>query len=89
MPRVFRSVGCTFIFGFILLLLSTIFFFLGSNAFKICQDIQGPDYPAFANVSVIPTYYKPYSALFRGTNFSAVFNHYLLSVFSTIGGVVI
>ncbi|XP_064382780.1 prominin-1-like [Halichondria panicea] len=43
------SVGCTFIFGFILLLLSTIFFFLGSNAFKICQDIQGPDYPAFAN----------------------------------------
>lgn len=42
----------TFVFGFILLILCAIFFFFGSNAQKLCQAVEAPNYPVFEQVRV-------------------------------------
>ena len=46
-----RGVCLTFIFGFVLLIICCIFFFLGANAQKICQSLGGPQYSVFRQVS--------------------------------------
>lgn len=42
------GVGLTFLFGFLLLIFSGIIFFFGANAQKLCQALEGPEYPLFS-----------------------------------------
>lgn len=44
------GVGLTFLFGFLLLVFSGIVFFFGANAQKLCQALEGPEYPLFSEV---------------------------------------
>ena len=44
------GVGLTFLFGFLLLVFSAIVFFFGANAQKVCQALEGPEYPLFSEV---------------------------------------
>ncbi len=44
------GVGLTFLFGFLLLVFSGVVFFFGANAQKVCQALEGPEYPLFSEV---------------------------------------
>lgn len=44
------GVGLTFLFGFLLLVFSAVVFFFGANAQKVCQALEGPEYPLFSEV---------------------------------------
>ena len=46
----FSGVGLTFLFGFLLLVFSALVFFFGANAQKVCQALEGPDYPLLSEV---------------------------------------
>lgn len=45
------AVGVAYLFGFLVLVLAAVGFFFGSNAQKVCQSLEGPEYEGFANVS--------------------------------------
>jgi hypothetical protein len=45
------AVGVTYLFGAMVMVLSAFGFFFGSNAQKVCQSLEGPEYEGFANVS--------------------------------------
>ena len=45
------GVALTFLFGFLLLVFSAVVFFFGANAQKVCQALDGPEYPLFAEVT--------------------------------------
>ena len=47
----YRAVGVAFVFGAMVMILSALGFFFGSNAQKLCQSLEGPEYEGFANVS--------------------------------------
>ena len=42
----------TFVMGSLLLILTALMFFFGASAQKLCNSIEGPDYPLFAEVSL-------------------------------------
>ena len=39
--------------GFLLLILSALMFFFGASAQKVCNSVEGPNYPLFAEVSLM------------------------------------
>ena len=47
----YSAVGVGFVFGCMVMILSAFGFFFGSNAQKVCQSLEGPEYEGFANVS--------------------------------------
>lgn len=47
----YSGVAVTFLFGFLLLIFSAVVFFFGANAQKICQALDGPEYPLFSEVT--------------------------------------
>ena len=47
----YSAVGVAYLFGFLVLVLAAVGFFFGSNAQKVCQSLEGPEYEGFANVS--------------------------------------
>ena len=51
------AVGVSYMFGFLVLVLSAVGFFFGSNAQKVCQSLQGPDYEGFTNVRSLSQLY--------------------------------
>lgn len=46
-----RAVGVAFLFGCLVMIMAAFGFFFGSNAQKVCQSLEGPDYEGFQNVS--------------------------------------
>ena len=52
------AVGVSYIIGFLVLVLSAVGFFFGSNAQKVCQSVQGPDYEGFTNVRSLSQLYS-------------------------------
>jgi hypothetical protein len=44
------AVGVAFVFGCLVMVMSAVGFFFGSNAQKVCQSLEGPQYEAFENV---------------------------------------
>ena len=48
----YRAVGVAFVFGCLVMIMAAFGFFFGSNAQKVCQSLEGPDYEGFENVSL-------------------------------------
>lgn len=56
-----RGVSLTFVLGFLLMILTSLMFFFGASAQKVCNAVEAPQYPLFAEVSNdstvgLPTY---------------------------------
>ena len=49
-PLPYSGVGVTFLFGFLLLILAALTFFMGANILKSCQAMEGPGYEFFTEV---------------------------------------
>jgi prominin 1 len=43
------AVGVAFVFGCLVMIMAAFGFFFGSNAQKVCQSLEGPDYEGFEN----------------------------------------
>ena len=44
------AVAVAYVFGWMVMVLSAVGFFFGSNAQKVCQSLEGPEYEGFINV---------------------------------------
>ena len=49
----YSAVGGAFLFGFLLLILASLTFFMGANILKSCQAMEGPSYEFLSEVYVL------------------------------------